>query len=139
MTGSTIVFARTLAKAAGLDLGDDGTVRSAGQVVHRIQHIADGFVPHADYVALFDWLSRNVDDLPGLVFNYGHSINLDQVGALGLAFKTAPRLRDSLKRFERYSRLVTNSMLYRLTETDGGAVFTFRNDFPEGAAAALRI
>ncbi|WP_461429289.1 AraC family transcriptional regulator [Gymnodinialimonas sp.] len=139
MKGSTVVFARTLAEAAGYELCDDGAMRLGGQVVYRVQQTADGFVPHADYVALFDWLSRNVDDLPGLVFTYGKSINLDAVGALGLAFKTAPRLRDSLKRFERYGRLVTNSMVYRLIEDGDEAIFQFENDFPEGPAAALRI
>ncbi|MEL7107442.1 MAG: AraC family transcriptional regulator ligand-binding domain-containing protein [Pseudomonadota bacterium] len=139
MKGSTVVFARTLAEAAGYELSDDGAMRSGGRVVHHVRQTEDGFVPHADYVALFDWLSRNVDDLPGLVFAYGKSINLDAVGALGLAFKTAPRLRDSLKRFERYGRLVTNSMEYRLIENGDEAVFQLENDFPGGPAADLRI
>jgi AraC-like DNA-binding protein len=47
----------------------------------------------------------------------------DDYGALGLAWKSAPTIRGSLERVERYCRLWTDNLTYELFDHDNGADF----------------
>jgi AraC-like DNA-binding protein len=124
MATVTATFARVLAGAAGYTVSETGEVLSGGAVVFRAA-LSDGDrMTDADYFRLVEWIRETCPDRLDLVFAYGDAIRMDDLGALGLAIKTAPTLRDSLIRVERYFRLVTDTVRYRLEEA--GAVARFR-------------
>ncbi len=146
MPSVTNAFARVMAQAAGMTLRDDGALVSGGVVVRRLPHPADGRLSDTDYFDLLDWLRREHDDEVALVEAYSRLIRADDIGVLGLAMKTAPTLRTSLERVERYWRVVTDTAVYVLDQSGDPArlgleprtghhpVLEFRN---EGALAGL--
>lgn len=94
-----------------------------GKTVFRARVDGDDRMTDADYFALVDWISSAHPDRVALVLAYADRLHLDDFGALGLAIKTAPTLRDSLIRSERYSRLATDTVRYRLDESGPLAAF----------------
>lgn len=139
-------FARVMARAAGMTLRDDGALLAGGVVVRRLPHKADGRLTDADYFDLLDWIRREHEDEVALVDAYARLIRADDIGVLGLAIKTAPTLRASLERVERFWRVVTDTAVYVLDQSGDPArlsleartghhpVLEFRN---EGALAGL--
>ena len=75
-----------------------------------------------DYFDLLDWIRRGHDDEVALLEAYAGLIPIDDIGLLGLAMKTAPTLRASLERLERYWLVVTDTAVYRL-DTSGDPAF----------------
>lgn len=116
MPSVTIAFARTMAKAAGMTLTDDGALISDGTVVYRVRPLENGRVNEIDYFNLTEWIRTNHPDEVALIRAYAELIQIDDLGVLGLAMKTAPTLRASLQRVERYYRLVTDTAVFRLDE-----------------------
>lgn len=146
MPSVTNAFARAMAEAAGMTLRDDGALVSGGVVVRRMPHPSDDRLTDTDYFDLLDWIRRGYGDDVALLESYARLIRIDDIGALGLAIKTAPTLRASLERVERYWRVVTDTAVYRLDEsgdpallaiearTGNHSVLGFRN---EGALAGF--
>jgi AraC-like DNA-binding protein len=114
-----------MARAAGMTLRDDGALVSDGVVLRRLPQPIDGRLSESDYFDLLDWLRLSHGDDVTLVDAYSRLIRIDDIGVLGLAVKTAPTLRASLKRIERYWRVVTDTAVYHLDEADNEAFFTF--------------
>ncbi|QQA42735.1 AraC family transcriptional regulator [Pelagovum pacificum] len=123
MATVTTLFARTLARAAGLDMTEDGALLSDGEVVYKVRPRDDERITDADYFALIEWIRDQTPDETALAFAYAETLEFEGLGVLGLAFKSAPTLRDSLRRFERYFQLVTDSVAYRLDESETPARF----------------
>lgn len=94
-----------------------------GKTVFRARMDGDNRMTDADYFALVDRISDAHPDRAALVLAYANRLQMDDLGALGLAIKTAPTLRDSLVRSERYFRLATDTVRYRLDESGPLAVF----------------
>lgn len=146
MPSVTAAFARAMAHAAGMTLRDDGALVSGGVVVRRLSQPTDGRLAETDYFDLLDWIRQRHDDEVALLEAYAKVIRADDIGVLGLAMKTAPTLRASLERVERYWRVVTDTAVYRLDASGDPAfllfeertghhpVLDFRN---EGALAGL--
>jgi AraC-like DNA-binding protein len=61
-----------------------------------------------------------VDGDHDLQFRYANSLDIDQVGALGLAFKTASDLRGCLDRTARYTALLSDTARHELRPNDRG-------------------
>lgn len=118
-------FARAMARAAGMTLKDDGTLVSDGVIVRRLPVPANGRLRDTDYFDLLDWIRCGHEDEVALLDAYARLIRVDDIGVLGLAIKTAPTLRASLQRVERYWRVVTDTAVYRLDETGDPALFVF--------------
>ena len=114
MATAASIFATTLVRAAGLHLRAGGKVTGEGKTLFRLNSPSDGPVPDCAYFDLIEWLRQHTQDDPALVFSYAREIRGDDLGALGLALKSAPTLRDSLLRLERYFRLLTDTAVYRL-------------------------
>lgn len=111
MATVTSTFAQTLAAAAGYNFSETGVVSAGDRVVHKVR-IEDGArMTDADYFAFTDWISSAHPDRATLVLAYGDRLHMDDLGALGLAIRTAPTLRDSLIRAERYFRLIQSVMI----------------------------
>ncbi len=56
-----------------------------------------------------------------LPLRVGAAMNCDDYGAFGLAWKSAPNLRGSFERAERYARVLTNVSTYEVEGMDDGA------------------
>jgi len=125
MPSVTDAFARAMARAAGMTLMDDGALVSDGKVVRRLPQPVNGRLADTDYFDLLDWIRRRHDDEVALVAAYAELIRVDDIGVLGLAMKTAPTLRASLERVERYWRVVTDTAVYRLEDTGNLAALVF--------------
>jgi len=102
MPSVTNAFARAMAQAAGMTLRDDGALVSGGVVVRRMPQPANGRITDTHYFDLLEWIRRGHDDEVALLDAYARLIRVYDIGALGLAIKTAPTLRASLERIERY-------------------------------------
>ncbi|GGY52880.1 AraC family transcriptional regulator [Parvularcula lutaonensis] len=80
-------------------------------------------VPSADYYRFFAALAERDPDGLRLPFRIGASMRCDEYGAFGLAWKSAPDLKGSLTRAERYARVLSTVEVYTLDKTDAGALF----------------
>src|SRR6056297_2540940 len=123
MVTVTATFARIPVAAAGYTLSEGGVVSVGDRVVHRVRVDDGNRMTDADDFALVDCITSVHPDRPALVLAYADRLHMDELGALGLAFRTAPTLRDSLIRAERYFRRVTDTVRYRLDESGTLAVF----------------
>ena len=75
---------------------------------------------------------------PELPFRYAEAIQPDDLGALGLALKTAPTVADALGRLVRYVLVLSDTLEYELLDEPSGRVFalTGRPHHRRGAALA---
>lgn len=138
MASIASIFARTLTQAAGLDLNANGAVLQNGKILYRLNSPAADNIPDSAYFELLDWLRLYTGDQPDLVFRYAREIRNNDLGALGLAAKSAPTLRDSLLRLERYFRLLTDTAVYSLKEDADPALFILEARTPDHPALQLR-
>ena len=99
-----------------------------------------------------DWAGDSVDeeiyyglleriagtDDPGFPFRYAQALHPDDLGALGLAIKTAPTLRAALERLARYVLVLSDTLRYELVDEPDGAAFVLvgRPHHRRGAAIA---
>ncbi len=138
MATAASIFATTLVRAAGLNLTADGKVTGKGETLFHLNSPADGTIPDDAYFGLIEWLRLHTQDDPALVFSYAREIRGDDLGALGLALKSAPTLKDSLLRLERYFRLLTDTAVYRLQHEADPALFILEARTPDHPALKLR-
>jgi AraC-like DNA-binding protein len=115
-----IAFVRALADAVGLSVSAEGRVTRGPETLVSLAPDAEGRVSDAGFFALLARIEAERQDRLCVVSAYARAIGIDDLGALGLAIKTAPTLRASLQRVERYFRLLTDTAVYRLDE-DGAA------------------
>lgn len=125
MTTVVSTFAFALTRAAGLDLNAKGEISHQGDVLFHLDAPLTEHIPDQTYFDLIDRIRGFHGDDPDLAFRYGRQIRPDDLGTLGLAIKSAPTLRDSLQRLERYFRLVTDTAMYNLDTTTEPALFQF--------------
>lgn len=88
------------------------------------------------YYGLLERVAGDHDhDLP---FRYGAAIRADDLGALGLALKTAPTVEAALGRLIRYVLVLSDTLDYELVDEPGGRVFELvgRPHHRRGAALA---
>lgn len=74
----------------------------------------------------------------GFPFRYADALDVDDLGALGLALKTAPTIEGALERLVRYILVLSDTLEYELVDAAGGRVFalTGRPHHRRGAALA---
>ncbi|WP_291896871.1 AraC family transcriptional regulator [Maricaulis sp.] len=80
-------------------------------------------VSSPDYYRFFADLEARDPDGLNLPLRIGASMQTDEYGAFGLAWKSAPDLRGSYNRAERYARVLSSVEVYELEPTDGGAYY----------------
>jgi AraC-like DNA-binding protein len=76
------------------------------------------------YYRFFAALSERDPHGLALALRIGASMRSDEYGAFGLAWKSAPDLRGSYTRSERYGRVLGNAETYRLEPHPNGAFFS---------------
>lgn len=96
-----------LARSVGIDA--DGPVDPS--------HMVDA----ADYYDLLERIAADDPEATTLPLRVGASMRCDDYGAFGLAWKSAPDLRGSFGRAERYARVLTSVATYEFETTDDGA------------------
>jgi len=138
MPSVTAAFAHALARAAGLTTSKDGVTLSDGTIIQRLHPDSNGRIPDKEYFALIEWIQATQEDEVKLVAKYAESIRPDDLGVLGLAIKTAPTLRASLKLVERYFLLMTDNVVYRLEENSDQALLTIAQPDPVLPVVQLR-
>jgi len=104
------VATRDLVEALGLD--PDGPIDPARMV------------PSPDYYRFFADLEARDPDGLHLPLRIGASMRIDEYGAFGLAWKSAPDLRASFTRAERYARVLSSVEVYTVEPVEGGAYYT---------------
>lgn len=117
----TSLFARRMVAAAGAAVDARAVLSSVGLD-------PDGawdpkvMLPDTVYYDMLERMAGQMDitDLP---LRCGASMQCDEYGALGLAWKAAPTLMGSFARVERYARLWTSVVEYELRPTDRGMLF----------------
>ncbi len=101
---------------AGLGLDPDGPIDPSNMVSSP-----------AYYRFFADLEARDPEGL-SLPLRIGASMQTDEYGAFGLAWKSAPDLRGSYHRAERYARVLSSVEVYELEPTDGGAYYKLLKD-----------
>ena len=118
----TAIFARRMIQAAGDSVDGPALLRSVGlkpgEPLDVTQMIADDA-----YYDLLERIARNIENAIELPLRVGPLMRPDDYGALGLAWKSAPTIRNSLERVERFCRLWTDNLTYENCDRDGGIEF----------------
>ena len=88
------------------------------------------------YYSLLERVAGDHD--PELPFRYADALRPDDLGALGLALKTAPTVADALARLVRYVLVLSDTLEYELLDEPSGRVFALigRPHHRRGAALA---
>jgi AraC-like DNA-binding protein len=95
-------------------------------------------VSDADYYEFFAALARADSRGIELPLRVGATMRCEDYGAFGLAWKSAPNLRGSCERAERYARVLTSVASYTVNETDDGVWFQLHRD-GDRTALGLRL
>lgn len=85
-------------------------------------------ISDAEYYDFFERAAAADGDGTTLPLRVGASMRCDDYGAFGLAWKSAPDLRGSYGRAERYARVMTSVSTYTVEPTDGGAFMHLHRD-----------
>ena len=75
------------------------------------------------YYDLLERIAAEMENAFELPLRVGPLMRPDDYGALGLAWKSAPTIRSSLERVERYCRLWTDNLTYEIHDRDDGIDF----------------
>ena len=118
----TAIFARRMVQAAGESVDGRAMLRAAGlepdEPLDVTQMIADDA-----YYDLLERIAAEMESPHELPLRVGPLMRPDDYGALGLAWKSAPTIRSSLERVERYCRLWTDNLTYEIRDRDEGIDF----------------
>jgi len=122
MGAVTSLFVRKVVRAAGAAVDQAALLRGIGLDPEG----PDAFGVMVNDAEYYDLLER-IADLTGgaadLPVRVGASMRCDNYGAFGLAWKTAPTLRGSFARAERYWRLLTSVTEYEVRGDGEDALF----------------
>ena len=118
----TAIFARRMIQAAGESVDGPALLHSVGlkpdEPLDVTQMIADDA-----YYDLLERIATSMENAFELPLRVGPLMRPDDYGALGLAWKSAPTIRSSLERVERYCRLWTDNLTYEIRDRDDGIDF----------------
>ena len=127
MSAITSLFVRKIVDAAS-ELGNrDALLRSVGLDPDTDTDVKQ-MVSAEDYYQLLETIAATTSDAVDLPIRVGRSMRCDDYGAFGLAWKSAPTIRDSFFRAERYARLLTSVAQYEVREHDQGAYFVLHRE-----------
>ncbi|MDI3337712.1 AraC family transcriptional regulator [Defluviimonas aestuarii] len=117
----TSLFAHKMIAAAGSAVDQRSLLASVG-LDPEAQIDPKKMLVDTVYYDLLERMARMID-VTDLGIRTGESMQLDEYGALGLAWKAAPTLLGSYSRVERYARLWTSVVEYELRPANGGTLF----------------
>ncbi|MFY0690475.1 MAG: AraC family transcriptional regulator [Paracoccaceae bacterium] len=117
----TSLFARKMIAAAGTGVDQRQLLASVG-LEPDSENDPKKMLVDAVYYDLIERIAGMID-VTDLSVRTGASMQLDEYGALGLAWKAAPTLLGSYTRVERYARLWTSVVEYELRTINRGTLF----------------
>ncbi len=124
----TALFARKVIAAAGPDIAPDDLLRMVR--LPREETDVKTMVADVDYYALLEKIAATLADATDFPLRVGASMQCDDYGAFGLAWKTAPTLRGSIERAERYARLLTSVAQYEIQDRPTASLFLLHRAGP---------
>jgi AraC-like DNA-binding protein len=122
MGSVTSIFARRMVQAAGKSVDGAALLRSVGLDPDSSLDVTQMVADEA-YYDLLERIASQMSTPHELPLRVGPLMRPDDYGALGLAWKSAPTVRDSLERVERYCRLWTDNMTYEIRDHEDGVLF----------------
>jgi AraC-like DNA-binding protein len=136
MSSVTSIFARRMVQAAGDSVDGAALLRSIGLDPNSPLDVTQMVTADA-YYDLLERIAEDMIDAHELPLRVGQLMRPDDYGALGLAWKSAPTVRQSLERVERYCRLWTNNMTYEVRDQDDGVLFVLHRHGERGLGMCL--
>jgi AraC-like DNA-binding protein len=124
----TSLFVRKMVAAAGPDVDAAALLTQAG-LAPDDPWDPKLMVPDTRYYDLLETIADQID-ATALPIRVGASMRCDEYGALGLAWKAAPKLHRSLARVERYARLWTSVVEYELRDNPRGVLYILHREGP---------
>ena len=118
----TAIFARRMIQAAGESVDGPALLRSIGLEPDEPLDVTEMIADDA-YYDLLERIAAKMENAFELPLRVGPLMRPDDYGALGLAWKSAPTIRSSLERVERYCRLWTDNLTYEICDRDDGIDF----------------
>jgi len=109
-------------QAAGDSVDGPALLRSVGLEPDEPLDVAQMIAEDA-YYDLLERIATKMENAFELPLRVGPLMRPDDYGALGLAWKSAPTIRSSLERVERYCRLWTDNLTYEIRDRDDGMDF----------------
>jgi AraC-like DNA-binding protein len=109
-------------QAAGESVDGPAMLRSVGLKPEEPLDVREMIADDA-YYDLLERITAEMEDAFELPLRVGPLMRPDDYGALGLAWKSAPTIRSSLERVERYCRLWTDNLTYEIHDRDDGIDF----------------
>lgn len=122
----TSLFARKMVAAAGPNVDPRAILSIAGLDPDQDPD-PKVMLPDTLYYQMLEFIAEQVD-VTALPVRVGASMQCDEYGALGLAWKSAPTLLGSFRRVERFARLWTSVVEYELRPSECGMLFVLRRD-----------
>ena len=118
----TSLFVHKVVDVATAGLADDGvrrrTLLAAAGVDPDAPVDPKFMIGDSDYYRLCETVMREDAHGAALPVRVGATMRCDDYGAFGLAWKTAPNLRSSFARAERYGKVITSVATYELRAED---------------------
>lgn len=116
----TSLFARKVVEEISGDVDRDALLRSIG--LERSGPVDPAYrIADTDYYAFLEQAAAADRDATTLPLRAGAAMRCDDYGAFGFAWKSAPTLRGSYDRAERYALVLTSVSTYEVEPTDDGA------------------
>ena len=128
----TSLFVRKVLAAADAAVDKDALLRSVGLDPAGPADPAL-MIPAADYYTLLEKLLALDPEPATLALRAGACMRCDDYGAFGLAWKSAPDLRSSYARAERYARELSSVATYEVEPVAAGAYMHLRREGPRQA------
>lgn len=123
----TALFAGKVIDAAGAGVDRAALLARVGLTEDDAPEVRR-MVPDEEYYALLEEIAAGLHDATDFPLRVGATMACDDYGAFGLAWKTAPTLRGSLERAERYARLLTSVSRHEVVDHPEGALFVLQRD-----------
>lgn len=122
MGAVTSVFVRKVVDAVSKEVDANALLQSVGIEPDAATDVGT-MVSDVAYYGMLERIAHSIDDATDLPLRVGGSMQCEDYGAFGLAWKTAPTLRASIARAERYWRLLTSVSEYELRLNGDEAAF----------------
>lgn len=112
---SSLFVRKIVARAQAEGLDGRRVLHSAGLEESQLE--GDQLIEADSHYGVWEAILRSLPErASGFPMRYARSMQLDDYGALGLAWKTAPSCREALERAIRYHCILTNTSVMKLSE-----------------------
>ncbi len=129
MGAVTSLFVHKVVRVVGQAADQGALLRSVG-LDPEAEVKVGAMISDIAYYELLERIAALIGDAADLPVRVGRSMECDDYGAFGLAWKTAPNLRASFARAERYWRLLTSVADYEVRPSGDDAYFILHRSGP---------